>query len=868
MFEEKLPRSSFGITAPFSHSRQPLFVGGLYLLPLELSATSTKEALNECIEMFASTLKETLLTVSSYFYVIYPAFLPPPSPRNATHIPQPDESLSLQAYVLEILTSLLSTYAMEIGNLMLDIQVLPVALRTVASEPFVSSSQRIALHRLFSQWKQVAHPSFVERRTRTGPVILFTALNDFLKSSSFSYSSGYYKLLSTLEGLAKTSGASRLLVNPSASKKGSFIHKNDADSVRHDNFEQFCRLNVVVLAGTFDHLHVGHKFLLSMAALVSLKKVCVAVVQDDGPLLSKKANKQILQPFSERGINVLLFLQRFLTLAGRSVAVELSPSLSRSNIAINLFTDYYVQSPEWIRVSIDAEDKTVEQQFLLWKNVSGFNIKTTNKSYDDEQEEHDFPITVELLELSDAVGPARDREDFEGLIVTEDTLRGAAAVNRVRKRCGFKPLKIIELPVVRVTDMDARPLCPSSRLSSHSSAFQKTNTAERDTHCEEDNTFLRQPDAEGSTFHPPENVAASAECISSTIIRQALHRFPSAFILTEFWDKITRILNLPKPFQAAWRARFFQHLITPWRTENSAALVLMTRLLWSFDELVSCDFVMLDIDRAWLSLVFWFLFSVTTDKSFKQKRLRQVSVYKFALSKLKVFLELFCHDIFLALFDTSSPSLASRWRTSSSLPPLPTALTQRFLDSQSLTPELCKCAARHNVGSPAADPLKTSKNATLDDAQWHRTICAVRQKSQRQSGWRRSVDYLDLYQNLWETSVFALKQLLPELSDRDLDDTTARSTSSELFALTTHECCVCCSYSPQCLATQHSSVVPFSCECPYHHPPSADNLHDNLAELDCYGKDFVSEWHLFLEGFLNFFRQQLVFTLASIKSNN
>ncbi|XP_039269906.2 bifunctional coenzyme A synthase-like [Styela clava] len=54
----------------------------------------------------------------------------------------------------------------------------------------------------------------------------------------------------------------------------------------------------VVLGGTFDHLHSGHKVLLSEAILMASRKIVIGL--SDGPLLARKTLKDLIQPISLR----------------------------------------------------------------------------------------------------------------------------------------------------------------------------------------------------------------------------------------------------------------------------------------------------------------------------------------------------------------------------------------------------------------------------------------------------------------------------------------------------------------------------------------------------------------------------------------
>ncbi|KAG5645588.1 hypothetical protein DXG03_005726 [Asterophora parasitica] len=88
------------------------------------------------------------------------------------------------------------------------------------------------------------------------------------------------------------------------------------------------RLPVVALGGTFDHLHAGHKILLSMGAWIAAEKIIVGVtgaylssttalytdgdiLLADDVLLQKKSNKHLLQALPERITSVRAFLELF-----------------------------------------------------------------------------------------------------------------------------------------------------------------------------------------------------------------------------------------------------------------------------------------------------------------------------------------------------------------------------------------------------------------------------------------------------------------------------------------------------------------------------------------------------------------------------
>lgn len=65
----------------------------------------------------------------------------------------------------------------------------------------------------------------------------------------------------------------------------------------------------VALGGTFDHLHSGHKLMLSLAALVSQDRVLCGVTAEE--MLTSKTHPQRLEPLDRRMLTVERFLREF-----------------------------------------------------------------------------------------------------------------------------------------------------------------------------------------------------------------------------------------------------------------------------------------------------------------------------------------------------------------------------------------------------------------------------------------------------------------------------------------------------------------------------------------------------------------------------
>ncbi|KAJ2442968.1 hypothetical protein GGF42_006789 [Coemansia sp. RSA 2424] len=79
----------------------------------------------------------------------------------------------------------------------------------------------------------------------------------------------------------------------------------------------------VAVGGTFDHLHVGHKILLTATALAATKRIVCGISAD--ALLDNKQYKEYLEAYRTRELNVLLFLRKI----RKTIIVELVPIVDR-----------------------------------------------------------------------------------------------------------------------------------------------------------------------------------------------------------------------------------------------------------------------------------------------------------------------------------------------------------------------------------------------------------------------------------------------------------------------------------------------------------------------------------------------------------
>ena len=161
----------------------------------------------------------------------------------------------------------------------------------------------------------------------------------------------------------------------------------------------------VAVGGTFDHLHAGHKLLLTMTALVldlrSIQGACLTIGITGDELLKNKKFREELEDFPERQLAVQEFLLGVLGLA--------SPSHVLDNTR-------HVEST----------------------SNHGREVHNTLKS----------GLTIKYVELFDPCGPTITDETITALVLSAETKDGGLVVNDKRGEKGWFALEVFEVDVL------------------------------------------------------------------------------------------------------------------------------------------------------------------------------------------------------------------------------------------------------------------------------------------------------------------------------------------------------------------------------------------------------------------------------------
>ena len=184
----------------------------------------------------------------------------------------------------------------------------------------------------------------------------------------------------------------------------------------------------VAVGGTFDHLHIGHKLLLTMFAFTLGRRPASTADQNPSTLtvgitgdalLVNKKYAEHLESWKRRQESVHDFLSS-LVFFGRS------------------------------------DDERIQVQEI---NDPGPNGHAVHVSYP-------FGLTIKYVEIWDPFGPTITDKDITALVLSLETRSGGAAVNGKREEQGWEPLEVFEVAVLDASEEDHVDETFQSKLSS------------------------------------------------------------------------------------------------------------------------------------------------------------------------------------------------------------------------------------------------------------------------------------------------------------------------------------------------------------------------------------------------------------------
>lgn len=166
----------------------------------------------------------------------------------------------------------------------------------------------------------------------------------------------------------------------------------------------------IAVGGTWDHIHSGHKLLLTMTLFLidpprgdsSRPQTATIGITGDALLVNKK-HAQLLQSWMERQKSCAVF----------------------TNSIVDFSTATSSQGSRQVSI---RDDKV--------PNGKGVDVSYPNG------------LAVKFTEIQDPFGPTITEEEIEGLVVSGETRSGGQAVNDKRKELGWRELRVFEVEVL------------------------------------------------------------------------------------------------------------------------------------------------------------------------------------------------------------------------------------------------------------------------------------------------------------------------------------------------------------------------------------------------------------------------------------
>jgi len=213
--------------------------------------------------------------------------------------------------------------------------------------------------------------------------------------------------------------------NVSKVRGGMVLNASTSAGTVTDSFANSPKHLAVAVGGTFDHLHIGHKLLLTMFAFVLSRRqqsdspsVLTVGITGDALLVNKKFADQ-LESWKARQESTHDFLHSIL----------------------------YFGRPDDNRIQVQEV------------NEPGPNGHAVHISYP-------FGLTIKYVEIWDPFGPTITDKDITALALSLETRGGGAAVNEKRKEQGWDPLEVYEVAVLDASEEDSVDETFQSKLSS------------------------------------------------------------------------------------------------------------------------------------------------------------------------------------------------------------------------------------------------------------------------------------------------------------------------------------------------------------------------------------------------------------------
>ncbi|KIW26396.1 uncharacterized protein PV07_09495 [Cladophialophora immunda] len=191
----------------------------------------------------------------------------------------------------------------------------------------------------------------------------------------------------------------------------------------------------VAVGGTFDHLHIGHKLLLTATILTAepaqspspnpkeSRLITVGITGDE--LLVNKKYGSLVEHWDVRQQRTAEFIDSILAFYPRKSSTSTAPTATANSLS----TTEYIDEP-----GPNGKVVRVKYQFPNSPTISA----STNMA----------DMTINYTQISDPFGPTITDPDITALVISAETRSGGKAVNDKRTERGWKALEVFEVDVL------------------------------------------------------------------------------------------------------------------------------------------------------------------------------------------------------------------------------------------------------------------------------------------------------------------------------------------------------------------------------------------------------------------------------------
>jgi phosphopantetheine adenylyltransferase len=207
----------------------------------------------------------------------------------------------------------------------------------------------------------------------------------------------------------------------------SFNYPSPADVANPAPLIPTCNSHVAtVVGGTFDHLHIGHKLLLTFTLFLASpilqsrsRKVIVGITTDK--LLENKKHATVLEDWAVRQARTAEFVESILFFGKESDLAKVKK-------------EEFIDEP-------GPNGKVVRHIYAP--------VKQSEKPYGSGPEgDSESQIVINYTSISDPYGPTITQEDLTALVISAETRKGGAAVNEKRREKGWAECEVFEVDVL------------------------------------------------------------------------------------------------------------------------------------------------------------------------------------------------------------------------------------------------------------------------------------------------------------------------------------------------------------------------------------------------------------------------------------